>query len=110
MHTGGGRAYMWQKLVQNLQMGIHVCNSYMHLPRLNQQSWFLCTYGMAHNLYMVCTYSSIFVVPSLEYPIASHKHIREGSDVCSETKIFNLDSDEYSSNLTFKKETSGGNK
>ena len=25
MHTGGGRAYMRQKLVQNLQIGIPVC-------------------------------------------------------------------------------------
>jgi hypothetical protein len=35
--------------------------------------------------------------------VAPHKHIRKGSNVRSETKIFNLDSNEFGSNPPLKK-------
>jgi hypothetical protein len=49
--------------------------------------------------------------------VAPRKHVREGSNMRSETKIFNLDSDEFGSNPPLKKRpaisisylTSGGN-
>ena len=42
-----------------LEVLMQCCDSYMQLAHLNEQCWFLCM-----RLYVVCTHSSIFVVPS----------------------------------------------
>ena len=40
--------------------------------------------------------------------VAPRKHVGEGSDMCSETKNFNLDSDEFGSNPPFLKTNLAG--